>query len=164
MYRRDQQARYGKTQWTPLAPAPLTPDAGLFCAVILRAVQPAVVLPRWVCRASQLGKPDGRDENNRTFLAPFPKHLHQMEKPDSCLLSLNISPASTVFLECKLMTPVELQQLHRFMLDTSVIEVISEEMRAAAAPENGANQFLRVPPPAAASSSEALAIPELRPS
>ena len=66
MYRRDQQARYGKTQWTPLAPAPLTPDAGLFCAVILRAVQPAVVLPRWVCRASQLGKPDGRD------LAPAP--------------------------------------------------------------------------------------------
>ena len=64
MYRRDQQARYGKTQWTPLAP--LTPDAGLFCAVILRAVQPAVVLPRWVCRASQLGKPDGRD------LAPAP--------------------------------------------------------------------------------------------
>jgi hypothetical protein len=53
-----------QTQWTPLAP--LTPDAGLFCAVILRAVQPAVVLSRWVCRASQLGKPDGRD------LAPAP--------------------------------------------------------------------------------------------
>ena len=32
----------------------------------IRTVQPAVVLPRWVCRASQLGKPDGRD------LAPAP--------------------------------------------------------------------------------------------
>jgi hypothetical protein len=29
----------------------------------------------------------------------------------------------------KLMTPVGLQRLHRFILDTSVIEVISDEMR-----------------------------------
>jgi len=28
------------------------------------------------------------------------------------------------------MSPVELQRLHRFILDTAVIEVISDEMRA----------------------------------
>jgi len=30
----------------------------------------------------------------------------------------------------KLMSPVELQRLHRFILDTAVIEAISDEMRA----------------------------------
>jgi hypothetical protein len=38
-------------------------------------------------------------------------------------------PYEPRIVEGKLMTPVDLQRLHRFVLDTAVIEVISDDMR-----------------------------------
>jgi hypothetical protein len=39
-------------------------------------------------------------------------------------------PYEPRFVQGRLMAPVELQRIHRFVLDTAVIEDISDEMRA----------------------------------
>ena len=41
----------------------------------------------------------------------------------------SVSPTSPELVGGKMMLPADLQRLHRFMLDTDVIEVISDEMR-----------------------------------
>jgi hypothetical protein len=63
----------------------------------------------------------------------------------------------------KLMSPVELQRLHRFILDTAVIEAISDEMRrgggglAGASAQAAAEEAARITPPACFSTSIRLA-------
>jgi hypothetical protein len=72
------------------------------------------------------------------------------------------------------MSPVELQRLHRFILDTAVIEAISDEMRAVggggglagASAQAAAEEAARITPPACFSTSIRLArssVPDYNP-